>query len=79
MALLPLHQILICGTHVLLQSCQFWTQLQKELVREGPYQQASISGMRLRLPELQAEDLLTKKIRKQGLKDSWEEDIDEVF
>ncbi len=52
----PLHQVLICGTHVLPQLCQFWTQLRDELAKEGPYQQASIGGLRLRLPELQAGD-----------------------
>ncbi len=64
-----LHQVLICRTHILLRLCQFWTQLRDELVQEEPYQQASIGGLRLRLPELQAEDQKTWRIREQGLKD----------
>ncbi len=43
-----------------------------------PYQQASIGGLRLRLPELQAEDQEARRIRKQGLKEGWEE-IEEVL
>ncbi len=52
----PLYQVLICGTHVLPRLCQFWTQLRGELAQERPYQQASIGGLRLWQPELQAED-----------------------
>ncbi len=33
-----LYQVLICGTHVLPQLCQFWIQLPGELAQEGPYQ-----------------------------------------
>ncbi len=45
---------------------------------EKPYQ---VGGMRLRFPELQAEDQEARKVRaesgsKQGLKDGWEEDAD---
>ena len=69
----PLHQVLICGTHVLPQLCRFWKLLRGELAIEGPYQQACIGGMRLRLPELQAEDQTARKIREQSLKDGWEE------
>ena len=47
----PLHQVLICGTHILPQLCQFWNTLRAELANEGPYK-ASIGSMRLRLQEL---------------------------
>ncbi len=50
--LTPLDQVLICRTHILPRLWQFWTQLQGELAHKGPYQQASIGGLRLRLPEL---------------------------
>ncbi len=59
--------------------CQFWTQLRDELAQEGPYQQASIRGLRLRLPELQAENQEARRIREQGLKDGWEENADGVL
>ena len=75
----PLHQFLICGTHVLPWLCQFWSQLRGELAKEEPYQQASIGGLRLRLPELQEEDQVARKVRKQGLKDGWEEDAEGVL
>ena len=65
----PLHQVLICGTYVLPRLCQFWEKLRGELASEGPYQQASIGGLRLRLPELQAEDQAAREIRQQGLKE----------
>ncbi len=52
-------------------------QLQGKLAHEGPYQ-ANIEVLRLRLPELQAEDHETQTIRKQGLKKSWE-DVDRVL
>ena len=48
---LPLHQVLICGTHVLPQLRQFWDTFQAKLGTKGPYQ-VSISAMRLRLSEL---------------------------
>ncbi len=73
-----LHQVLICETHVLLWLCQFWTQLRGELAQDGPYQQANIGGLRLQLPELQAEDQEARKIGKEGLKKGWEE-IEEVL
>ena len=46
-----LHQVLICGTHVLPQLRQFWNTFRVELANEGPYK-VSISSMRLRLKEL---------------------------
>ncbi len=77
--LLLLHQVLICGSHVLPRLCQFWTQLQGKLVQERPYQQANIGGLRLRLPKLQMEDQKARRIRKQGLKDGWEENANGVL
>ncbi len=69
--LFPLHQVLICKTHVLLRLPRFWETLRGELTGEGPYQPASLRGMRLRLPELQAEDQEARRIRAQSLKDGW--------
>ena len=71
-SLLPLHQVLVCGTHVLPQLRQFWNTFQSELVDEGPYK-ASIGGMRLRLQELQQEDNFAQKARADGLKEGWED------
>ena len=65
----PLHKVLICGTYVLPRLCQFWEELRGELAGEGPYQQACIGGLRLRLPELQAEDQVARKIREKGLRE----------
>ena len=48
-----------------------------ELADEQPYW-ASIGGMRLRLPELQAEDQVAREIKEKGLKEGWEE-IDRVL
>ncbi len=76
--LLPLHQVLTYGSHVLPQLYQFWTQLQGDLAHEGPYQ-ASVGGLRLWLRELQAEDKEARKVREQGLKDGWEENADGVL
>lgn len=76
--LLSMHQVLICGTYVLPRLYQFWNKLRGKLAQEGPYQKASIEGMRLRLPELQAETPEARKVRagsgcEQGLKDGWED------
>ena len=72
-----LHQVLIYGTYVLPQLRHFWDGLQKELASEGPYK-ASISGMRLRLQELQSEDKQAQKLRaEQSVKD-WQ-DIEGVL
>ena len=60
--LLPIDQVLICKTYVLLQLCQFWNDLQTGLVEEVPYK-ASISGIRLRLAELQESNEEARKIR----------------
>ena len=61
-SLTPLHQVLICRTHVLPQPRQFWNTLRQELSAEGPYK-ASIGGRKLRLHELQEEDSQAQKIR----------------
>lgn len=65
-SLTPLHQVLLCETHVLPQLCQFCATLRGELAGKGPYR-ASISGMRLRLEELQNEDERCKTIRAEEL------------
>ena len=72
----PLHQVLICGTHVLPQLRQFWDTFQIELANENPYK-ASIGGMRLRLSELQESDEEARKIRVEGL--NGYEEINEVL
>ena len=46
--LLPLHQILICGTTVFPQLNKFWDILRAKLNKEGPYK-ASIGAIRLSL------------------------------
>ena len=58
----PLLQILICGTTVFPQLCQFWDSLQSNIARESPYI-ANIGGMRLRLSELQENDEEAKLFR----------------
>ena len=70
--LLPLHRVLICGTHVLPQLRQFWDTFRAELGAEGPYR-VSIGSMRLRLSELQESDDEARKIRAEGPKDDYEE------
>ena len=65
--LLPLHQVLICGTHTLPQLRRFWNSLRTELTDEGPYS-ASIGSMRLRLQELQETDSEAQELRQQGRK-----------
>ncbi len=72
-----LHQVLICGTVVLPQLCQFWNTLWSELAAKGPYT-ASIRGMRIRLPELQDDDKEVIKLRSEWLSESWE-DIEQVL
>ena len=58
----PLHQVLICGTHVLSYLRQFWETFRTKLADEKPYK-ASIGGMRLRLAELQESDDEAQKLR----------------
>ena len=70
--LLPLHQVLICGTYVLPQLRQFWDTFQAELGAEGLYR-VSIGAIRLRLSELQELDMEAWKIGVEGLKNDYEE------
>ena len=58
----PLHQVLICGTHLLPQLRQFWVTFQAELANENPYK-ASIGSMRLRLAELQESDPEAQEVK----------------
>ncbi len=62
----PMHQVLICGTVVLPQLCQFWDTIQGELANKGSYT-ASIGGMKMRLPELQDDDKEAMKLSSEGL------------
>ncbi len=73
----PLHQVLICGTVVLQQLCQFWDTIQSKLADKGPYT-ASIGGMRMRLLELQDDDKEAMKLRSEGLPGACE-DIKQVL
>ena len=71
--LLPLHWVLICGTHVLLQLRQFWDTFQTELAVEHLYR-ASIGGIRLWLVELQESDEEARKIKAIGeLQEGWQD------
>ncbi len=72
-----MHQVLICGTVVLLQLCQLWDIIRSKLADEGLYT-ASIRGMRMRLPELQDDDKEAMKLRSEGLPEGWE-DIEQVL
>ncbi len=76
--LLPLYQMLIYKTLVLPRLCPIWAMFQGKLAYKKPYQ-ASIRGLRLQLPELQAEDQEAQKLREQGLKDGWDENVDGVL
>ena len=68
----PLHQVLVCGTHVLPKLRQFWNSLRSDISRDGPY--ASIGGMRLRLSELQENDEEAKLLRGSAdLPEGWED------
>ena len=64
--LLPLHQVLICGTYIFPQLRQFWTDIRSVLVNKHLYR-ASIGGIRLRLVELQESDKEAQKIGIKGL------------
>ena len=74
----PLHQILICGNHVLPQLRHFWNTFQTKLADENLYT-ASIGGIRLRLAELQESDKEAQKLRAtKELQEGWT-DIDGVL
>ena len=64
-SILPLHQVLICRTHALLQLRRFWNLLRTKLTNKGSYL-ASIGSMKLRLQELQETDFKAQKLREQG-------------
>ena len=71
--LLPLYQILICGTTVLPQLCQFWDSLLTNIARDSPYI-TNIGGMKLRLFELQENVEEAKLLRgAAGLPKDWED------
>ena len=74
----PFHCVLICGTHVLPQLCQFWNAFQAELSDEAPYK-ARIGGMRLRLAELQESDKEAKKVKATGKLQVGSKDIDGIL
>ncbi len=61
-----LYQVLIYGTHVLLQLRQSWNMFRAELTDEAPYK-ASIGGICLKLQELQESDSQAQKIKAEEL------------
>ncbi len=69
--------MLICGTVILPQLCQFWDTIRSKLADKGPYT-VSIGGMRMRLSELQDDDKKAMKLRSKGLPEGWE-DIEQIF
>ncbi len=73
----PLYQVLLCGTVVLPQLCQFLDTIRSKLADESPYT-TSIGGMRMRLPELQDDDKEAMKLRSEGLSEGWK-DIEQVL
>ena len=69
----PLHQILICGTTIFPQLCQFWDSLQNDIAQNSPYI-TNIGGMRLQLSELQENDKEIKLLRRAaGLSEGWKD------
>lgn len=74
-----LHQVLICGTIVLLQLHQFWDFIWSELAHKSSYT-TSIGAMRMRLLELQDNNNEAKNLRseRQQLLESWK-DIEQVL
>ena len=76
LGLLPQHQVLICGTYILLQLQHFWNDLQIELANKRSYK-ASIGSMRLRLQDLQEADRKAQELRQQKA-DGYKE-IDNIF
>ncbi len=62
----PLHQVLICGTVMLPQLCQFSDTIQSELADKGLYT-ASIGGIRMRLLKLHDDDKEAMKLRSEEL------------
>ena len=71
--LLQLHRILICGTYVLPQLQQFWSNIQTDVAQDSPYI-ANIGGMKLRLSELQEKNKEVRHLRGfAGLPEDWED------
>ena len=69
----PLYQVLICGTTVLPQLCQFLDSLQRDIARDNPYI-ANIKGMRLCLSKLQENNKEAKLLGGAlGLPEGWED------
>ena len=76
--LLPLHQVLVYGTYVLPQLCQFWDMFQAKPADKNPYK-ASIGGMSLRLSKLQESNSEAPELKsKKQLADGWK-DINRVL
>ena len=74
----PLHQVLVCGTHVLPQLHRFWDSFQSDIAQDSAYI-TNIRGKRLRLSKLQENDKEAKLLRgPTGLPEDWE-DIDGVL
>ena len=61
----PFHQVLIYGTHVLLQLNQCWDSFRSDIAQDSLY--ASIRSMNLRPPELQNNNEEVKVLRVGGL------------
>ena len=74
----PLQQVLICGTIVLPQLRQFWSNIRADIARESPFI-ANIGGMRLQFSELQEKNEEAKRLKgSAGLPEDWE-DVEGVF
>ena len=76
--LLPLHQVLIFGTHSLPQLRHFWHTFRSELVNKSPYK-VNIGSMQLWLQELHKTNSKAQELRQQGLRDGPYQDIDRVL
>ena len=73
-----LYQVLIYGTYVLPQLRQFWSNIQTNIARNGPYI-ANIGGMRLRFSKLQEKDEEAKHLKgSASLPEDWK-DIEGVL
>ena len=69
----PFYQVLICGTTVLLQLRQFWSNIQTDIAQNSFYI-ANIGGIRLQLSELLEKNEEAKRLRgSAGLLEDWED------
>ena len=75
--LTPLHQVLICGTHVLPTVRRYWDTIRQELAAKGPY--ALVGGMKLRLQELQEKSDSDQKFRAEILRKEGKKDLEGVL